>query len=179
MQLPVRHLEWAFAAKSTFERFGIEMNCRWSTSKRRTAGYNKTRWKSSGYVWWMWWTDRTCHRNEAEYEQFDDREKQYEYFGSKECKQIYDNTHDLVEKIECDECGELVEKSQSVEQPAVVEGIQVKQRVRPDCRVNSPQLKRISTGEGDIGWANCFSHIEPETAENWLQSFACWHNAPN
>ena len=28
-------------------------------------------------------------------------------------------------------------------------------------------------------FANCFSHAEPETAENWLQSFARWHNAPN
>ena len=28
-------------------------------------------------------------------------------------------------------------------------------------------------------FSNCFSHVEPETAENWLQSFACWHNAPN
>jgi putative transposase len=28
-------------------------------------------------------------------------------------------------------------------------------------------------------FSNCFSHVEPKTAENWLQSFACWHNAPN
>ncbi|MXR50429.1 IS6 family transposase [Halovenus sp. WSH3] len=28
-------------------------------------------------------------------------------------------------------------------------------------------------------FSNCFSHVEPETAENWLQSFARWHNAPN
>jgi putative transposase len=28
-------------------------------------------------------------------------------------------------------------------------------------------------------FSNCFSHVEPETAETWLQSFACWHNAPN
>ena len=28
-------------------------------------------------------------------------------------------------------------------------------------------------------FSNCFSHVEPETAENWLQSFACWHNTPN
>lgn len=27
--------------------------------------------------------------------------------------------------------------------------------------------------------SNCFSHVEPKTAENWLQSFARWHNAPN
>ena len=28
-------------------------------------------------------------------------------------------------------------------------------------------------------FSNCFSHVEPDTAENWLQSFARWHNAPN
>ncbi|MDL0138971.1 IS6 family transposase, partial [Halobacterium salinarum] len=26
---------------------------------------------------------------------------------------------------------------------------------------------------------NCFSHVEPQTAENWLQAFAAWLNAPN
>jgi putative transposase len=28
-------------------------------------------------------------------------------------------------------------------------------------------------------FSNCLSHLEPNTAENWLQSFARWHNAPN
>jgi putative transposase len=28
-------------------------------------------------------------------------------------------------------------------------------------------------------FSNCFSHVEPETAETWLQSFARWHNTPN
>jgi len=28
-------------------------------------------------------------------------------------------------------------------------------------------------------FSNCFSHVEPETAENWLQAFAAWLNAPN
>ena len=28
-------------------------------------------------------------------------------------------------------------------------------------------------------FSNCFSHVEPETAENWLQSFARGHNTPN
>ncbi|SDJ52432.1 Transposase (or an inactivated derivative) [Halovenus aranensis] len=28
-------------------------------------------------------------------------------------------------------------------------------------------------------FSNCFSHVEPETAETWLQSFARWYNAPN
>jgi putative transposase len=28
-------------------------------------------------------------------------------------------------------------------------------------------------------FSNCFSHVQPETAENWLQAFAVWLNAPN
>jgi len=28
-------------------------------------------------------------------------------------------------------------------------------------------------------FSNCFTHVEPDTAEKWLQSFARWHNAPN
>jgi putative transposase len=28
-------------------------------------------------------------------------------------------------------------------------------------------------------FSNCFSHVQPETAENWLQAFATWLNAPN
>ena len=36
------------------------------------------------------------------------------------------------------------------------------------------ELKRRTSS-----FSNCFSHVEPETAENWLQSFARWHNTPN
>jgi putative transposase len=36
------------------------------------------------------------------------------------------------------------------------------------------ELKRRTSS-----FSYCFSHVEPETAENWLQSFARWHNAPN
>ena len=36
------------------------------------------------------------------------------------------------------------------------------------------ELKRRTSS-----FSNCFSHVEPETAETWLQSFARWHNAPN
>ncbi|WP_423998662.1 IS6 family transposase [Haloarcula salina] len=36
------------------------------------------------------------------------------------------------------------------------------------------ELKRRTSS-----FSNCFSHVEPETAENWLQSFARWYNAPN
>jgi putative transposase len=30
-----------------------------------------------------------------------------------------------------------------------------------------------------FSFSNCFSHVEPQTAENWLQAFAAWFNAPN
>ena len=36
------------------------------------------------------------------------------------------------------------------------------------------ELKRRTSS-----FSNCFSHVEPETAESWLQAFASWHNAPN
>ncbi|WP_225333163.1 IS6 family transposase [Halomicrobium urmianum] len=36
------------------------------------------------------------------------------------------------------------------------------------------ELKRRTSS-----FSNCFSHVEPVTAENWLQSFARWHNASN
>ncbi len=36
------------------------------------------------------------------------------------------------------------------------------------------ELKRRTSS-----FSNCFSHVEPETAENWLQALASWHNAPN
>ncbi|GAA0278238.1 IS6 family transposase [Halobacterium noricense] len=36
------------------------------------------------------------------------------------------------------------------------------------------ELKRRTSS-----FSTCFSHVEPETAENWLQSFARWHNTPN
>ena len=36
------------------------------------------------------------------------------------------------------------------------------------------ELKRRTSS-----FSNCFSHVEPQTAENWLQAFATWLNAPN
>ena len=36
------------------------------------------------------------------------------------------------------------------------------------------ELKRRTSS-----FSNCFSHVNPETAESWLQTFARWHNAAN
>ncbi|SFH58558.1 putative transposase [Halorubrum aquaticum] len=36
------------------------------------------------------------------------------------------------------------------------------------------ELKRRTSS-----FSNCFSHVEPQTAEKWLQAFAAWLNAPN
>jgi len=36
------------------------------------------------------------------------------------------------------------------------------------------ELKRRTSS-----FSNCFSHVKPETAENWLQAFAAWFSAPN
>lgn len=70
---------------------------------------------------------------EGEYEQFDDFEKKNKYFGSRECKEIYEEAEGIVEKIECDDCGKLVEKSESVRGQKIVSGIPCKQRYCPEC----------------------------------------------
>jgi len=36
------------------------------------------------------------------------------------------------------------------------------------------ELKRRTSS-----FSNCFSHVELQTAENWLQAFVAWFNAPN
>lgn len=36
------------------------------------------------------------------------------------------------------------------------------------------ELKRRTSS-----FSTCFSHVDPETSESWLQTFARWHNAPN
>ena len=36
------------------------------------------------------------------------------------------------------------------------------------------ELKRRTSS-----FSNCFSHVQPETAESWLQTFARWHNSTN
>lgn len=36
------------------------------------------------------------------------------------------------------------------------------------------ELKRRTSS-----FSHCFSHAEPQTAENWLQAFAAWFNPPN
>jgi putative transposase len=36
------------------------------------------------------------------------------------------------------------------------------------------ELKRRTSS-----FSNCFSHVEPETAESWLQASACWQNTTN
>ena len=78
---------------------------------------------------------------EGEYEQFDDREKRHKYFGSVVCKDIYEDAKGIVEKIECDECGDLVEKSESIKRRAVVSGINVEERVHPECKSEGDSLE--------------------------------------
>jgi putative transposase len=36
------------------------------------------------------------------------------------------------------------------------------------------ELKRRTSS-----FSNCFSHVDPKTAESWLQTFARWHNSTN
>jgi len=54
-------------------------------------------------------------------------------------------------------------------------------RFQTECHGNRSAVERIfqEVKRRTSSFLNCFSHVESETAENWLQSFACWHDAPN
>ena len=54
-------------------------------------------------------------------------------------------------------------------------------RFQTERRGNRNAIERIfrEVKRRTSSFSNCFSHVEPETAENWSQSFARWHNAPN
>jgi hypothetical protein len=56
---------------------------------------------------------------------------------------------------------------------------------RSDFKPNGMEIGMPSNGffesskRRTFSFSNCFSHVKPQTAENWLQAFAAWLNAPN
>ena len=54
-------------------------------------------------------------------------------------------------------------------------------RFQTERHGNRNAIKRIfrEAKQRTSSFLICFSHVESETAENWLQSFARWHNNPN
>jgi len=54
-------------------------------------------------------------------------------------------------------------------------------RFRIDRHGNRNAIERIfrEVKRRTSSFSNCFSHVEPETDENWLQSFATWWNSLN
>lgn len=54
-------------------------------------------------------------------------------------------------------------------------------RFHPERHGNRNSIERVfrELKRRTSSFSNCFSHVFPETAENWLQAFARWLNAPN
>lgn len=54
-------------------------------------------------------------------------------------------------------------------------------RFQPEQNGNRNAIGRIfrELKREPASFSNCFSHVEPQPAENWLQAFAAWHTAPN
>lgn len=50
---------------------------------------------------------------EGEYHS-DDLDREIFWFGSRECKDEFENHHDVEEETECGECGKLVKKKEAV-----------------------------------------------------------------
>jgi transposase-like protein len=54
-------------------------------------------------------------------------------------------------------------------------------RFRYECHGNRNTVERVfrEVKRRTSSFSNTFSHVDPETAETWLQSFAVWHNSIN
>jgi DNA-directed RNA polymerase subunit RPC12/RpoP len=55
------------------------------------------------------------------------------YFGDSECKHIFEEEHDVEERIVCPECGELVLRDEAEQVTVVVSGIRCSQEVCSNC----------------------------------------------
>ena len=84
---------------------------------------------------------------------------------------------ELREKHDVDDAVFLVDGAKHLQTALQRAGL----RFQYERRGNRNSVERVfrEVKRRTSSFSNCFSHVEPETAENWLQSFACWHNAPN
>lgn len=69
---------------------------------------------------------------EGEYHS-DKLERQNYYFGDSECKRLFEEEHEVVEKVKCEDCDKILEKSESVKGTKQVSGIECRVRRCPDC----------------------------------------------
>jgi len=60
---------------------------------------------------------------------------------------IYEDVEDIVEKIECDICGDLLRKKIAERQPAVAGEIPIVYRVHPACKVDGKIDVQDKTGD--------------------------------
>ncbi|WP_247004482.1 IS6 family transposase [Halosolutus gelatinilyticus] len=84
---------------------------------------------------------------------------------------------ELREKHSVDSAVFLVDGAQHLQTALSRAGL----RFHPERHGNRNSIERIfrELKRRTSSFSNCFSHVFPETAENWLQTFARWFNGPN
>lgn len=60
-------------------------------------------------------------------------DKKDHYFGSTECQREFEKAHDVGEKVECHECGDLLPKHEMVKEVVSFEGIRLEQPFHEEC----------------------------------------------
>jgi len=72
---------------------------------------------------------------EAEYHS-ENLDRENYYFGCRECKEIFEDEHDVVEKTECHQCGKIIKKENTFKDIKVVSGINCKVEYCEECAEN-------------------------------------------
>jgi putative transposase len=85
--------------------------------------------------------------------------------------------HELREKHDVDDAVFLVDDADWLQTALQRHGLDF----RYELHGNRNSIERVfrEVKRRTSSFSNCFSHVEPETAETWLQAFAVWHNAAN
>jgi putative transposase len=85
--------------------------------------------------------------------------------------------HELREKHDVDDAVFLVDDADWLQTALQRHGLDF----RYELHGNRNNIERVfrKVKRRASSFSNCFSHVEPETAETWLQAFAVWHNAAN
>jgi putative transposase len=84
---------------------------------------------------------------------------------------------ELSEKHDIDDATFLIDDADHLQ--AALSRFGLRFHVRRHGNRNSVERVFREVKRRTSSFSNCFSHVEPDTAETWLQSFARWHNAPN
>jgi len=85
--------------------------------------------------------------------------------------------NELLEKHDVESALFLVDGAKHLQTALHRAGLRFQTERHGNRNVIEPIFREVKPRSSSF--SNCFSHVEPETAENGLQSFARWHNAPN